>query len=83
MLLAEVDGLGGDHDPHPVRWEDPVVVAKARTTAAIRSVGAPGFSRIVTVPTMISGPTVAGGTFRASGGATIIAAKSTVERQTV
>jgi hypothetical protein len=83
MLFAEVDGLGGDHDLYPVRWEDPVVLAKARTTAAIRSAGAPGFSLILAAPTMISGPTVAGGTIRASGGATIIAAKSTVERQTV
>lgn len=47
---------------------------------AIRSADAPGSSRTVTVPTTISGPVVSGGGRHPSGGATTIAANSTLAR---
>src|SRR5690606_37665258 len=55
MTFAEVDRLGRHHDPQPVRGEDHAVAASARTTDAIRLAEAPGSSRMITDPTMISG----------------------------
>lgn len=56
VAFAEVDRFGRHHDPHPVRGEDHLVAVSARTTEAIRLAEAPGSSRMITEPKMISGP---------------------------
>jgi NAD(P)H-hydrate repair Nnr-like enzyme with NAD(P)H-hydrate dehydratase domain len=55
MAFAEVDRLGRDRDPNPVRWKDRAGTAQTRATAVIRSADASSSRRIVTAPTMISG----------------------------
>lgn len=77
VTLTEIDRLGRQHDPNPVRGKDHVGPAQARATASIRAADAPSSKRIVTAPTMISGRLafLKGGS--ATGGSTTTAANST------
>ncbi len=70
--LAEVDRLGGHHDPNSVRG-----TAQARAIAAIRAADAPSSRRIVTPPTLISGRLAFLIEGSETGGSTMIAASST------